>query len=379
MTVERAWRLAPVMGITRIANVTGLDSIGLPVVMVCRPNSRSVAVSQGKGIDLLTAKASGLMESVESYHAETITLPLRLCSYEDLRYTHTVADPWTLPAVRTTYFSGELRMHWAEGFDLLREEPVFVPYEMVHTDFRWPSLPGAGCFVASSNGLASGNHFLEAVSHAICEVVERDAATLWMLAGPRERNRTRVRLSSIDDATCVQALEKFERAGFEVAVWDLTSDVGLAAFACVIRGRDERGHELPAAQGRGCHPARAIALLRALTEAAQSRLTLIAGSRDDIARRDYVPAADLNEPSAASAPAMDFGSVPDNDTETIDEDVEWELSRLRPAGIERVIVFDLSKEAFALPVVRVVVPGLEAPVDHPRYVPGARARRQIAR
>jgi ribosomal protein S12 methylthiotransferase accessory factor YcaO len=31
--------LAPVMGITRVANVTGLDSVGIPVVMVCRPNS----------------------------------------------------------------------------------------------------------------------------------------------------------------------------------------------------------------------------------------------------------------------------------------------------------------------------------------------------
>ncbi|TGV60738.1 hypothetical protein EN803_38435, partial [Mesorhizobium sp. M2D.F.Ca.ET.160.01.1.1] len=40
------------MGITRVANVTGLDRIGIPVVMVCRPNARSLAVSQGKGIDL---------------------------------------------------------------------------------------------------------------------------------------------------------------------------------------------------------------------------------------------------------------------------------------------------------------------------------------
>ncbi len=48
-TVARVRRLMPVMGITRIANVTGLDCIGIPVVMVCRPNSRSLSVSQGKG------------------------------------------------------------------------------------------------------------------------------------------------------------------------------------------------------------------------------------------------------------------------------------------------------------------------------------------
>jgi YcaO-like protein with predicted kinase domain len=78
------------MGITRIANVTGLDSVGIPVVMVCRPNSRSVAVSQGKGIDLGSAHASGLMEAAELYHAETITLPMRLATYEELRYQHNV-------------------------------------------------------------------------------------------------------------------------------------------------------------------------------------------------------------------------------------------------------------------------------------------------
>jgi YcaO-like protein with predicted kinase domain len=85
-TLRRGLRVAPVMGITRIANVTGLDSVGIPVVMVCRPNSRSLAVSQGKGLDLTAAKASGLMESIETYHAETITFPLRLCSHEELRY-----------------------------------------------------------------------------------------------------------------------------------------------------------------------------------------------------------------------------------------------------------------------------------------------------
>src|SRR3989442_15128503 len=65
------------IGITRIGNVTGLDAIGLPVVMVCRPNSRSVAVSQGKGLTLAAAKASGLMEAIELWHAETAIPPLQ--------------------------------------------------------------------------------------------------------------------------------------------------------------------------------------------------------------------------------------------------------------------------------------------------------------
>ena len=43
----------------------------------------------------------------------------------------------------------------------------------------------------------------------------------------------------------------------------------------------------------------------------------------------------------------------------------WELERLREAGIDEVGVVDLSLPEFGIPVVRVVVPGLEAPCDHP--------------
>ncbi len=54
-TVDPAATLARVrphlqpMGITRIANVTGLDPIGIPVVMVCRPNARSSRSLKARG------------------------------------------------------------------------------------------------------------------------------------------------------------------------------------------------------------------------------------------------------------------------------------------------------------------------------------------
>src|SRR5947209_9745751 len=69
-TVARLRPFLPAMGITRVANVTGLDRIGIPVVMVYRPNARGLVCAQGKGFRLATAKASGLMEAIETYHAE---------------------------------------------------------------------------------------------------------------------------------------------------------------------------------------------------------------------------------------------------------------------------------------------------------------------
>lgn len=381
VTVSRVLRLAPAMGITRAANITGLDSVGLPVVMVSRPNSRSLAVSQGKGLTLEAAKASGLMESVEFYHAERITQPLKLASYEQLRYTHILIDEEMLPRTSISLFNPNLRLLWIEGYDLLHDEAVWVPYELVHTDFTLPFPAGSGCFPFSSNGLASGNHVLEAISHGICELVERDATTLWHLKSEALQAETRVDLSTVSDEACRSVLKRYADAGIDVAVWETTTDVGIASFLCTIFDTIENPFRpLYPTSGMGCHPARDVALLRALTEAAQSRLTLIAGSRDDAIRGRYEDGLDrdaiqaIRGAIAREEATRKISAAPNWEAETLDEDVDRELGRLAAVGIERVIVVDLSKPEFSLPVVRIVVPGLEGPDHVPGYLPGARGQ-----
>jgi ribosomal protein S12 methylthiotransferase accessory factor len=380
-TLDRIRHFMPVMGITRVANITGLDSIGIPVVTVCRPNSRSLSVFQGKGLDLAAAKASGLMEAIETYHAEHITLPLKLASYEELRYTHRVVDVEALPRITTSRFDPNLPLLWLEGYDLLHDEPVWVPHELVHTNYTLPLPPGSGCFTLSSNGLASGNHILESVSHGLCEVVERDATTLWHVLDDEARARTRLDLETVDDPACRLVLGKLEQAGVAVAVWETTTDVGIPSFLCTIVERtDDPGRLLYSTSGMGCHPARPVALLRALTEAAQSRLTLIAGSRDDTIRPRYERSRDpdvLRRQRAGLAvtrPVRDFREVPNRDGPTLEDDVAWELERLRVAGATRVIVVDLTKPEFRLPVVRIIIPGLEGSSQVPGYAFGRRAR-----
>ena len=237
------------MGITRIANVTGLDCIGIPVVMVCRPNSRSLSVAQGKGVTLSASRAPGLMESVELFHAESVTLPLRLCSYEELRYSRNVADPDGLPRVAESPFHPNLKLLWCEGRDLLapatggpaqESASVWVPLEMVHLD-NTLRLPGRGCFPATSNGLASGKHILEAISHGLCEVVERDAAALWSLREESAQDRCLVNPDTVDDLDCRELIDKFVHAGAAIGMWEVTSDLGIPVFICYILPRDSQG------------------------------------------------------------------------------------------------------------------------------------------
>lgn len=374
------------MGITRVANVTGLDRIGIPVVMVFRPNSRMLAVSQGKGLTLADAKASGLMESIESYHAERLTLPLKYGSQEGLAGTHRLVEVAELSRPRRSLFHPHLPLLWVEGFDLLQQEPVWVPYEMVETNYTLPSAPGAGSFDASTNGLASGNHLLEAVSHGICEIVERDAVTLFWVAGQEVFARASLDLETIDDAGCRHTLAQITRAGLVVGVWETTSDVGVPAFMCRISERPDDPQRQPFIAGFGCHPSRPVALLRALTEAVQGRLTRIAGSRDDNPRSRYDLQVDRS-PSGMDwswidsvSPRRSFRQVPTWEAETFDEDVSWLLERLRAVGIRRVVVVDLTRPELGLPVVRVIIPGMEAAIMAPgELAVGLRARAVQAR
>jgi ribosomal protein S12 methylthiotransferase accessory factor len=383
-TVERLRPLLPAMGITRIANVTGLDYLNIPVVMVARPNARTLAVTQGKGVDLDHAKASGVMEAVESFHGERIDQPLKLLTYNEIARRHAVVDPLRLPSVPDSIYHRNLPILWIEGFDLVSRGRIWLPYESVHVNYALPLPQGSGCFASSTNGLASGNHILEAISSGICEVVERDADALWLHADEATLQARRVDLDSIDDERCRSILEKYRQAQMAVEVWDTTSDIGIPSFRCHIYEAEDNPNDAQGTFfGAGCHPSHAIALLRALTEAAQSRLTYISGSRDDIEKRDYrrpddeMPAERRRREGPGAPASRRFEATTTQDSQTLNEDLQWELARLQAAGLDQVIVVDLTMSEFNLPVVKVVIPGLEGVPDGSDYVPGARAQAVI--
>jgi ribosomal protein S12 methylthiotransferase accessory factor len=369
-TLARLTPLLPRMGITRLANVTGLDTIGIPVVMSVRPNSRSLSVSQGKGLDLDAAKVSAAMESIEGFHAEHVSGPLRLATYDELRAGHVVADPLRLPLSDDHHFRPSLPMLWMAGHDWIGDEQVYVPFQLVHTAYttrmRW-DLVG---FAASSTGLASGNHLLEAVSHALCEVIERDATAQFAAMSVEQQQSRQVDLATVDHPDCIALLEKFRGSGIAAAIWDLTSRVGLPVFQCLIAEREEDPHRLlSCASGFGCHPSRHVALLRALTEAAQSRLTIIAGSRDDLLRSGYSKWRDdanvrVWRAQAERQGTASFSAAPTFELATFEDDVALELAAVAQAGCGQAVVIDLTRPEFAVPVVRVIVPGLHDQGDY---------------
>jgi ribosomal protein S12 methylthiotransferase accessory factor len=360
------------LGITRVANVTGLDRIGVPVYLAVRPNARSLSVSQGKGLDAPSAKVSAIMESLEAHHAEfhrcacRIATRAQLLESRDSSRGSDVVDPLRLPRSRASADLAHRPLAWTAGEDIATGRPTWVPLEMVDLDFTLPHLFEGSLLIRSSNGLASGNTLAEAVLHGLVEVIERDATGLMNLRPPEDWARARLDLATVSDPGAAGLLERFERADIAVSVWDVTTNIGVPAFTAAIfdRSTDELLKPWPPALGSGAHPDPGVALCRALTEAAQSRLTAISGSRDDIGRKDYAydqsPEVIANHRAIADERGMrDFRAIRSCATRTIRGDLRGILRRLAARGLRQVIAVDLSIDELPVKVARVIVPGLE--------------------
>lgn len=385
---ESLARLRPVLpdyGITRLANITGLDTVGIPVWTVVRPFGRSLSVSQGKGVTQELAMVSGIMESIEVFHAEQ-RLPRRLTrGLFECERNPAFISPHRL-FLRADADLSERKIPWAKGQDLFDHDMKWIPAELFDLDFSKPREPPV--FLATSNGLASGNTRAEAIVHGLCEVVERDQVSFWSIEQeePGTEPNRRVILQSIKDPICQPLLQKCLAAGLQVFVWSLAINIDIPVFACTVADRNVQTLYPQQTTGYGCHPVATVALARAITEAAQSRLTHISGLREDMTwarfREEFLCETDANRASLArlteEPETLDFGklrTIPARSAMHMPALLEHVLECLRSARLHNAVVVDLAEnEIFS--VVFVCVPDLEyrTPKARALYTPGSRMR-----
>ncbi len=279
-TVERLWPLLDELGITRLARQTGLDRIGIPCWAAFRPNSRSLAGAQGKGVSDAAACASALMEAAEVAVAEHPRAGRRICSAHDLEASD---EAWFDPSRFMAFgeaLDPSMRLTWLAGEDLQSRRRRWVPLDLVDMDGEASEIEG---ICKSSNGLASGNTVEEATFHALCELIERDATTTWSMLPAPERMARAFPWAKLDDPLVDNLARRILSADLSLRLVDQTSDLGIPVVMALVGPADPHAARyLDVCAGYGAHPVAARAALRALTEAAQSRITAIAASRDDL-------------------------------------------------------------------------------------------------
>ncbi|MFB7054370.1 YcaO-like family protein [Streptomyces vinaceus] len=361
---EETWlRLRPALseaGITRVADVTRLDDIGIPVWQAIRPNAANMSVSQGKGLTPALARVSAAMEAYELHCAERPPKNAVTSSAEALGSTLTY-DPWRL-ALRAHHVWGlRTPMAWVPAEDLVRRRTTWIPREAVIVDLRvrarWEA--SAACAV-SSNGLASGNTLTEATLHGLLEVVERHSLAEVHRAG-KGMWASAVTLAAGREGAAARLLRAFTRAEVTVQIVDCTGSWGVPTFLARVWSET-----VPFwFSGSGTHPDADVAMSRALTEAAQSRLTAIAGARDDLPfiANPTQPSQSRTQPDTpTSTDRLVAAHQPPPTGDPRPRDLDRDLAALLMSAEARgttVLQTDLTPPHLGIPAVRVVVPGAD--------------------
>jgi ribosomal protein S12 methylthiotransferase accessory factor len=383
VTLARARARAPSLGISRVTDITRLDRVGIPVYASIRPIALagSLCVNAGKGLRPIEAEVGAYMEAIEFALAEPGAAGLTTVSAtcRDVHDGH--ARPEAIldfcPRLGTRVRL-DARLDCVEAEDIVTARKALVPAELVFIPFR-PSTRHASLFGATSNGLASGNTRLEATVHGLCEVLERDIKSFEAV----HDTSVPVDLDTVEGPARA-LVETIREADLDLYVRAVKNAFGMAYFFAIINDRDAYAPHLLNG-GFGCHPHRSVAFVRAVAEAAQSRLSFIHGGRDDLvdvqhryrgwnAKRKRVFVEGVVERAARGQPvpmhAIEDTSVTVTSVEACEEML---IERLRALGFDRVYRVVLTRPEDDLQVVRIIVPRAEMFTETVRRV-GVRLR-----
>lgn len=408
-TLDKVTPISKKIGVTRLADITDMDVLRIPNYSAVLPGTEDyIWVYSGKGPTREHAMASALMESIERYSSLPAGGPRKLVrsSYFELSKTRKMLHPDEIVEPVRFEYRNDMPMDWLPGHDLASGDEVMVPASIAL--FRYmPPPPAVNPFAYfHTNGLASGNVMEEAICHALCEVIERDAMSLAELrasAIPFHVLRTivhslnlagfpvplipadrfvddpdvfpEVDISEVEFEPVKKLVRKFEKAGIPLIIKDITSDISIPTFnaSSIEWVTHDYGY---LAEGHGTHPDARIALLRAITEVSQTRAANIQGARDDLRKIRYGENNTDDKRAWQFMPATKrekFSQVKTFFNEDILDDIKLILSRLRSIGLYRVIIVDLTNPEIGIPVVRAIVPGLET-FKITKSVMGMRAR-----
>jgi len=343
------------MGALDLIDCTEKDRHGIPCFAIIRRRIGTAhpQVHVGRGITPVEAQASAIATAIERSSAEYRSDTMTLALYEQIGIKQAV-NPADLILARP--LEAEEKIHWSPAYDLLGKEEVYVPSNAVFLPYN--TLGEArGLFASDPNGLAAGNTLDEAILSGLLEVLERDALSR------AERTHTIGKRLSVQEPSPVQdLLGRFEGAGICIALWVLQ---GITRVPTVAAAADDPVTKDPGflVMGAGTHPSPEAAAIQALTEVAQRRAIRIQGGvvasdeRETFVQRiGYDRIKRLNREWFDPADSVSLRDLTDLSTPTIGGDLRLVIAELE-GKVERVCVSDLTRTK--VPVVRVIVPGLE--------------------
>jgi ribosomal protein S12 methylthiotransferase accessory factor len=243
---------------------------------------------------------------------------------------------------------------WCEAVELDAEGgvagPVLLPLALTHD-----GVPTDGAALWETNGLGAGATREEALAHALAELVERDAVAIWW---HNALPRPRLALPR-GDAVAAAAVADHRRRGRDVALLDLTHDLGVPVRAA-LTWDPATGGAICAGFAADPDPRRADR--RALAEACLRLPALDLWRSGRGMRRgrlaEWFAQGRLEDlPWLLGGPAAAPEGLPAAAAMAVEMRLAVLLLAIRGAGL-RPLVVDLLRPDVGIPVVKAFVPGL---------------------
>jgi ribosomal protein S12 methylthiotransferase accessory factor len=394
--------ISPITGAVPLLERAAPDAGGVLHVYVAGSNSARPSrtlgqlrsdlrtMNAGKGTGDVQARASALCEGLERYsgvfrgdeprrrarQAELggAAVPLGDCLlFSERQYRE--RDARNAGDSRFSFipvpFDPEVEIEWSPVWSLTRREVRYLPTTFCYYDYPQP-CEQTYC-IACSNGCAAGNTLEEAILQGFLELVERDAVALWWYNRVR---RPGVDLASFGEPYLDRLRAYLQEHGRDFWVLDLTTDLGIPAYASITRRTDGPAEQLM--PGFGAHLDSKVALLRAVTEMNQMLSSPLLGLPEKGAEKEPVDpetahwlktATTANQPYLlpAEEPHRTARSHPAAWTDDVADDVRACQALVERVGLE-MLVLDQTRPEVGLPVAKVIVPGLRH--FWPRLAPG---------
>jgi YcaO-like protein with predicted kinase domain len=362
--LKRLEKIYPKAGVTRVANISHLAFNGYPVFQGVRPNLSAHwrvgqnSGAQGKGPSDVQAKISAIMESIELYSAEPKNIKLIRNTYDFLRGQHRVIHPREfMPSYGAKAGAANEPIMWSEALHLDSLETVLVPAETVYFPFSGVEFGARSMYTCSSNGLASGATYLEAIIHGLYEVVERHYES--SIEG--SESKTKIEALFEEEYERIDAVQSQLESDWEIQLYAffLPGTANVPAVMCSIVGQEDQ-----VARGWGCCLNVDIAIERSISEAFQSLATIYSGSREDMGRiREFPPGLYVRElPERRSLRIKDFKKRAKHKVyNSLLAELKDLVSWIKAQGVTNLCVANLTRVGIDIPVVKVLAPGLSTP------------------
>jgi ribosomal protein S12 methylthiotransferase accessory factor len=340
--------------------------------------------SFGKGSTAEQGEASALMEAIERYSGifqgdeirstrrftdfapGDAMLPNDILLFSDAQ-SQSPSNQATEDDSRRTQmappaFDRSARIEWSPVWSLRDKRFKYVPTSLLYFFYS-----GRAAFHADSNGCAAGNTLEEAIVQGFLELVERDSYAIWWYT---RLQRPDVDLSQVHDSYVRDLQTQLAESGRRLWVLDVTSDLGIPTFVAILHWMQNGQENIEF--GSGAHFDSRIALLRSLTELNQFlSIGLMGGGTGEkssldgttpLHLRDHPFLSPSGKPTSHPRGGAKFGPL-GNTREQVDACVEI----ARRAGLD-FLVLNQTRPDVAVPVVRVIVPGLRH--FYRRFAPG---------